>query len=116
MTVMTLVALDAPGDWKAWGLDYYDHTDLMGEIGEPRAGNYYGPPREFEDAPEIRVVDVETGFFVAELDHAALVRFWDPSTRLQAAPGDRLPAQAVGKRLDELPVNRLYAVTWLEVY
>lgn len=119
MMVKTLVALrEGPGDWQTWQLDYHDHTDLMGEISSPRGDslNYYGPPKELEAAPGARVLDVDVGFFVAEIDHATLLRFWGPSTRVKEAFGQHPPAQAVGKRLDELDSSRLYAVTWLEVY
>ncbi len=114
--VLTLVALDGPGDWQTWKLDYHDHTALVGEIGSPHGDGYYGPPKALENSPGVRTIDVESGFFVCELDHATLLRFWEPDARVREAPGEHPPAQAVGKRLDELDASRLYAVVWLEAY
>lgn len=116
MMVKTLVALDAPGDWTTWNLGYYDHTDLMGEISGPAGDSYYGPPKQLAKTRGVRVIDIDVGFVVAELDHATLLRFWGPAIRVQEAFGRHGPGQGVGKRLDELPDDRLYAVTWLEVY
>ncbi len=117
MMVKTLVALrDEPADWKNWQLDYHNHTDLMGEISGPRGDSYYGPPKKLEKAPGVQVVEADVGFVIAELDHATLLRFWDPDTQVKEAYGQHPPAQAVGKRIDGLDPGRRYAVIWLEVY
>lgn len=94
-------------DWTSWQLDYTDHVEVLGQIALRDA--YYFPPRWLE-GPRTRlrgrrVIDVDLGFFVAELRHRDLLR-------LCRAPGTLRDESWVA----DLPTSAGYAVVWLEIY
>lgn len=94
-------------DWTSWQLDYTDHVEVLGQIALRDA--YYFPPRWLE-GPRARlrgrrVIDVDLGFFVAELRHRDLLR-------LCRAPGTLRDESWVA----DLPTFAGYAVVWLEIY
>lgn len=117
MMIHTLVALgDAPSDWKRWQLDYADHVTVLGEISGGRDDSYYHPSAALTADPRTTVVDVDSGFFVAEMDHATLMRFWGPMARITASPGSDGPGVKAGRRIWHLSRRKRYAVVWLEVW
>lgn len=94
-------------DWMTWQLDYTDHVEVLGQVALRDA--YYFPPRWLKGPwarlRGRRVIEVDVGFFAAELRHRDLLR-------LCQAPGTLRDESWVAG----LPKSAGYAVVWLEVY
>ena len=114
MTVHKLMRLHGDEDWEAWGDDWHDHADIIGEL--DHVSGWGGPRKSLEDHSHLQL---DWGARMWELSLDEVRRLTASRPRSERDEWDRPFREAAERQealLDSLDASARYAVVWMEVY
>lgn len=116
MMVHKLLRLHGDEDWGAWGEDWHDHADVIGDLSF--VTGWSTTPEWLRDRPRRQL---DWGAWMYEVSLADVRRLIGPEPNYADIKDEwnrpfREAEERQNSLLDSLPENDRYAVVWMEAY